>query len=266
MKILTSLLIYIFLISTAFAESPQYKSKNDRRILMVNYNPLDVVNIEGHYGYSTQVQFAPDEEIVGIAAGDSLAWEVAPVKNHLFLKPRTPGASTNLNVVTNERVYQFSLDGHKSLSKDKSNDMMFLVIFVYPQEKQIAHLDNTLLLNSAAKTKPAVQNRNYDIRTKGGFGPTEVYDDGIFTWFKFPAGMKIPAIYAKTSDKKEAITNFHISDTEYVVVHELAPSFVIRFGKSETKVINRDFGKYASGNKTGAISPLVRRTTVGEDL
>ena len=82
----------------------------DPRVKTVAYNEDDVVVIVGHYGFSTNIEFATGENVQSIALGDSLAWEVAPRGNQLFVKPREDNATTNMTVVTDQRSYQFWLD------------------------------------------------------------------------------------------------------------------------------------------------------------
>src|SRR5690606_39571282 len=64
------------------------------------YNPLNVVRIGGSPTNSTQIIFAPGEEITQVAIGDADAWLAQPAGNLLFLKPTAIRAPTNMQVVT----------------------------------------------------------------------------------------------------------------------------------------------------------------------
>ncbi|WP_217430326.1 TrbG/VirB9 family P-type conjugative transfer protein, partial [Sphingomonas bacterium] len=77
----------------------------------VVYNKDNVTAIDATYGTSTMVELQPDEKIETLALGDSLAWKVEP--NHkgdiIFVKPIDKNAQSNLNVVTDKRIYSFLL-------------------------------------------------------------------------------------------------------------------------------------------------------------
>ena len=98
----TMILLLLILPSLALAERAPEPGAADARVRHVVYNPRDVVNVLGHYGYQTLVQFADYEQIENISIGDSLAWQVVPNErgNLLFLKPIERDAETNLTVVT----------------------------------------------------------------------------------------------------------------------------------------------------------------------
>ena len=93
----------------------------DPRLRWVVYNEREVIEVRGHYGYQTLVQFGASEEVTDVSLGDGLAWhvDIPARKNLLFLKPVAAYAATNLTVLTNRpsldgsgplvRVYVFSL-------------------------------------------------------------------------------------------------------------------------------------------------------------
>lgn len=104
-RLAACLALALFAPATTFAgDLDQYpretKSRFDPRVKIVEYNPLAIVTIKQALGYSTHIQLAPDEEVVDVGAGDSLAWEVAPSGNHVFIKPREIDGRTNLAIVT----------------------------------------------------------------------------------------------------------------------------------------------------------------------
>lgn len=102
------------------ADSPN-PGLTDPRLKWVVYNEREVIEVLGHYGFQTLVQFSSAEEVTDVSLGDGLAWQVdLPArKNLLFLKPVEAYAETNLTVLTTRpaldgsgeltRVYVFSL-------------------------------------------------------------------------------------------------------------------------------------------------------------
>ena len=95
----------------AWAEQVPRGVQADERIKTVIYRPDDVIGLSASYGISTMVQFGESEKIETVALGNSVAWQVIPNKkgNMLFIKPVEPRAATNMNVVTDRRVYTFAL-------------------------------------------------------------------------------------------------------------------------------------------------------------
>jgi type IV secretion system protein VirB9 len=250
----------------AIAESLPSAGRYDGRMKQVAYNRSDVVKVIGHYGYSTDIEFAMGESVQNIAIGDSLAWEVAPAGNHLFVKPREDDAVTNMTVVTNKRVYQFALDArHGSGSKDRS--MYFQVRFSFPDEdaaRAKAELDARVAKSEAIRMQSALKitnlptNWNYYACGTRTVRPTEVYDDGRFTFMRFPGAQEIPAIFTINADGSESIVNGAMSGDQYVV-QITARRFVLRHGKSVACIENRSYDPYGVSTPTGTTSPDVKR-------
>ena len=105
---------------SVYAQEPR-PGITDPRLKWVVYNEREVIEVLGHYGFQTLVQFGSAEEVTDVSLGDGLAWQVdIPArKNLLFLKPVEAYAATNLTVLTSRpaldgsgeltRVYVFSL-------------------------------------------------------------------------------------------------------------------------------------------------------------
>ena len=117
----------------------------DSRVRTVAYDPMNVVRVIGAFRTSTQILFGPDEEIVNVALGDSIALEVAPSGNILFLKPRENHPPTNLQVVTTKpgdkgterRSYQFELSIKTDVTADDLSTF-FAIRFSYPGDTAAA--------------------------------------------------------------------------------------------------------------------------------
>lgn len=247
-------------VSTAsLAEQKPTSGVYDARIKTVDYNSMNVVRIVGHFGYSTDIEFDPGEKIVSVALGDTLAWAVAPVENHIFVKPREPNATTNMTVITNKRVYQFALIGSMD-SHDPRTNYYYQVRFEYPKEAEaieVAKLDA-----AAVKAKLDVNDkpRNWNYWGCGPWSirPTKVYDDGRFTYFTFPADQKVPAVYIVNPDGSESLTNGTMRGDQFVVF-TTAKKFVLRSGNTVGCVQNRSYNPYGVYTPTNTTSPDVRR-------
>ena len=89
--------------SPALALEVPRGASQDSRVRFVDYQPFNITKVVGTLRSSVQVEFASDEEIAHVALGNSVAWEVAPAGNILFLKPRENQPVTNISVVTTRR-------------------------------------------------------------------------------------------------------------------------------------------------------------------
>ena len=250
----------------AQAESVPTKGRHDVRMKKVVYNRDDVVKVVGHYGYSTDIELAPGESVVDIAIGDSLAWEIAPSANHLFVKPREENAVTNMTVVTNKRVYQFALDAQRGTSPgDRS--MYFQVRFDFPEDREaeakaqaqqrIADARARMVDSAFAKSSLPV-NWNYYACGTREIRPSEIFDDGRFTYMRFPGGQEIPAVFMINADGSESIVNGAMRDDRFVV-QVVAKQLVLRKGQSVACLQNRSYNPYGVATPTGTASPDVER-------
>ena len=106
MNMTRTLLAGLFVLGVAASalavETPR-QAPDDGRIRFVDYQPFNVVRIVAALRSSVQIEFAADEDIAHAALGNTVAWEIAPAGNILFLKPRESQPATNLSVVTTRR-------------------------------------------------------------------------------------------------------------------------------------------------------------------
>jgi len=133
------LLIVLLLPMLASAESIPDNHPYDSRVLVVDYNPLDVVKLTTFYGVSTLVEFDNGESIKDIAVGDDRAWNIVPRGSRLFVKPKEKQAGTNMTVITDKRVYHFALDVVTRRLNDSSawrdSKLIYGLSFRYPQDE-----------------------------------------------------------------------------------------------------------------------------------
>lgn len=276
MKLL--ILLFVFFSVGASALDTPKGGKFDYRVKDVNYNPNDVVKLVSHFGYQIDIVFAEGETVLkkGIYVGDSGAWKVATLNNHLFVKPMDEGGDTNMTVLTDRRAYSFVLSSHWSKEEEKSNDMYFQVNFKYPQEEaerlardaariksaEIAAENKRRLDEKMAKTE-SVKNWDYWVQGSKSLSPDAAYDDGRFTYLTFKGNRDIPAIFVVNEDGSESLINRHV-EGDVVVVQTLAKKFVLRKGKSVACVFNKKFDPVGNSNGAGTTVPGVERVIKGE--
>ena len=254
------LAILIFAPFVAYAENSPTPGPADSRVRNILYNPRDVVNILGHYGYQTMVRFADYEQIENISIGDSLAWQVVPNErgNLLFLKPIERDAETNLTVVTStpsvndpsgvaQRIYVFALQANSADHHD-SNAFTWTVQFHYPEdatallnlrERQPSFAASSIVGHSPS-IDPADWNFNYSFAGHKQQVPVKIFDNGTFTYFEFDTQTDTPAIFLVDGDRNESLVN-GVRQGKYVVVHRVAQQFTLRNGDVVTCIFNDDY-------------------------
>ncbi|WP_156851386.1 P-type conjugative transfer protein VirB9 [Bartonella refiksaydamii] len=255
------------------------RASSDSRIRFVNYDAYNVTKIIGSIRSSVQIEFTANEEIAHVAIGNSVAWEVAPAGNILFLKAREVQPITNLQVVTtrrdgSKRSYQFELtvkDGDISTGQDT----YFLVKFRYPQdEAEQRRIEG--LLSQARKQAQRIDGvfdtyekygpRNWAYTAQGSvtLEPSSVYDNGKTTTFTFPDNQEIPAIYIISSDGTESLVP-KTTNGNMVIVHAIGSRFTLRHGKNVLCIFNEAYQRQGINPKTGTTSPSVERK-IASDL
>ncbi|WP_336294027.1 P-type conjugative transfer protein VirB9 [Bartonella sp. CB169] len=271
-----STIIALSLYNFSYASVFPTKAPSDNRIRFVNYEPYNVTKVIGSIRSSVQIEFSANEEIAHVAIGNSIAWEVAPAGNILFLKPREVQPTTNLQVVTtrqdgSKRSYQFELlTQDDELSPEK--ETYFLVKFRYPQEeieqrrleallkynkKQTQYIDG--IFNAYEQYGP----RNWAYSAQGSIvlEPSSIYDNGKTTTLTFLGNQEIPAIYVVNNDGTESLIPKTVRGN-MVIVHTIAPRFILRSGKNVLCIFNEAYQLRGINPETGTTSPSVERKVV----
>ncbi|WP_323034262.1 P-type conjugative transfer protein VirB9 [Pararhodobacter sp.] len=258
---------------TALALETPTAAPRDSRIRFVNYEPYNVVRVIGTLRSSVQIQLAPDEEIVHVASGNNVAWEVAPAGNILFLKPREKQPLTNLQVVSarrdgSKRSYQFELSVRDG-AVGPGSDTYFLVKFRYPGDEaevrrlaaaERAEAEKANQADKVMEFHAAYGPRNWRYSAQGSqvIEPVSVYDNGKVTTFAFAGNTQVPAIYTVSADGTESLVPSN-TDGDLVTVHAIAAKFILRRGGDVTCIWNEAYDPTGINPGTGTTSPSVSR-------
>src|SRR3546814_19960942 len=78
----------MFSASAAGASETPHPTAQDSRIREAIYSDAEVYRIVGAFRSAIQIVFSAGERVEHVAPGDSVAWEVAPAENSLFIKQR----------------------------------------------------------------------------------------------------------------------------------------------------------------------------------
>jgi type IV secretion system protein VirB9 len=210
----------------------------DKRLRVMVYNPNDVFKFTGYYGYQSSIVFAEGEEVDTLTMGDTVAWQIVPSGNRIFLKPMEPDATTNMTILTNERVYHFELHA-KEAKNINDPDMVFSVRFIYPDTGSSGAVQKFATAdNGPDLSDPSKYNFNYTISGPEFIAPIKIFDDGEFTYLEFKdKNAEIPAIYWVDSNNQDVLINYRISG-KYLVIERVSDRFTLRHGADVGCIFN----------------------------
>ncbi len=240
----------LFLISLfsypAWAADVPVPVASDSRIKTFVYSENDVFNVVTHYGYQSNIEFGPAEEIDTISVGDRIGFQIVPAGKRLFIRPTMANARTNMTVVTNKRAYQFDLISEPT-PVAPNEELAYVVRFFYPDDKKnalppVAYSDEVAAPSAASTpTGGALYNYNYTFTGSDSLAPVKLYDDSHATYFKFRTDTVDPHIYMVSDGKEVALTPHKSGD--YWVVDTVASRFVVRQGDAVVCVYNEKWSK-----------------------
>lgn len=259
--------------SGAFALEIPRGASQDSRVRFVDYQPFNITRVVGSLRSSVQVEFAADEDIAHVALGNSVAWEVAPAGNILFLKPREHQPVTNISVVTgrrdgSSRSYQMELTVRDG-TVEVGQNTYFYVKYRYPADEaerrrqaaaaralatQAKEADNVLAIHEAYGPR----NWRYSAQGAQTLEPQGVYDNGKITTFAFIGNLEIPAIYIENSEGTESLVPKSV-DGNLVLVHAISRKFILRRGGDVLCVFNEAYDRVGINPDTNTTSPSVER-------
>lgn len=259
--------------SSALALDTPRSAPQDSRIRFVDYQPYNITKVVGTLRSSVQIEFAADEEIVHVALGNSVAWEVAPAGNILFLKPRENQPVTNISVVTTRRdgstrSYQMELTVRDG-SVQAGQNTYFYVKYRYPADEAERRRQEAAIRTQAAQAGEAdrvlalheaygPRNWRYSAQGTQALEPQAVYDNGKVTTFAFAGNQEMPAIYMENSDGTESLVPKSV-DGNLVLVHAISRKFILRRGGDVLCVFNEAYDRVGINPETNTTSPSVER-------
>ncbi|HTX50270.1 MAG TPA: TrbG/VirB9 family P-type conjugative transfer protein [Caulobacteraceae bacterium] len=226
--------VFCVLCTAQVAAVASAMAKNvDARIRTLMYDPDQVVPLNAVFGYQMMIQFGADERIEDVAIGDGSAWQITPNRGAslLFIKPLEHAAHTNMTVVTDRRSYLFELNAGPAQGASEGQ-MTYVLRFAYPPEPVVA-----VRAPPPPPPPPEQRNRAYTYTGSTALLPSVVFDDGKFTYFKWPDSVATPAVFLLANDGSESLADYSYRDG-YQVVEQVAQRFRLRDGKEVTTLIN----------------------------
>jgi type IV secretion system protein VirB9 len=236
-----------YALAAAFTLAFAAPASADPRIRDVVYAPERVIRLVGHYGYQIAIEFPAPDRIESVALGDSLTWQVTPNKrgNVLFVKPVDEGEPTNMMVVTSQRYYTFELTAKRRTPETPIAEITYLLRIAAPVDGAPS-IEEPVLLGGDAPPAPAPINDRYTYTGSKQNLPSRVFDDGVSTTFEWPRGVETPAIFYRRPDGAESIVNYSYKG-DAIIVHQIAPEFILRNGKEVTQIFNDGYREIERG-------------------
>lgn len=201
------------------------------RIEQIDYSDNQVIKIGGITDQPFLIEFRDDERIEDVAGGTIAGWDVHKKGHRLFIRAREKSKYTTLLVTTRKHSYVFDLIP-KASTPANFEQRRSKIVFSYPPAAD------------TAAAPPQYRNDDYSMQIvseESDIRPREVYDDGRFTWFRFPKNMEVPVIYKSVpGTKDEMLVNYHM-ENDYVVMHSTAPLWNLRLAQSMVGVFNDSY-------------------------
>ena len=190
--------------------------------------------------FVTMIKFDPEEEIIAVIGGNNSNFEMEQEFGgednsvYLFVRPTDLDITSNVNVITNKRIYMFNLYSTieifnpfvKFNYSTSENDMKTKI----PVKKDFNK--NSILMDvNKMDSNYMVTNKNLP------FAPTKVFTDGIKTVIILPEEIQeAPVIMVKgTSGNGFEVVNFEYEFNK-IIVHMKIKEAVLKLGKKQVKI------------------------------
>jgi type IV secretion system protein VirB9 len=282
-------LVAVLITSASAAEAQAI----DPRLREVQYDPRAVVTVPVKRGVVTLVVLDADEAITEVAAGlggdcakPEAAWCVAaqPGGRNLFVKAKsTAGTPNNLAVVTDRRTHSFRF---VVLADNDPKAPVYRLVVKAPTVQAAASVRPTLrdlaplvalptvppppspqeVIAERLQAKPQVLNSHYSIAEGKGsedIVPTLVFDDGRFTYIRFPGNREVPAVFHVLGDGSETLVNARMEE-DLLVVDRVSRRLMLRSGSAVVGVWNEAFDLDGVPPDGGTTVPGVQRVLKAE--
>jgi len=245
----------------AGAEALPLAGRVDQRIRTAAYSPDQVYRLYGFVGYHIDLEFEADETFEAISGGDLEGLTYSAHGNVLTLKPKVANTEMNIAVTTTKRRYYFEYSVSARKPDPLTDAVMYAVRFTYPPPTLSADGltdDQRIELELARGRQNRAHNTDYWFCGNPAVKPVAASDDGVQTRLTFAARSELPALFVLNDDGSESLLNFSIDQGD-VLIHRVAPKFIVRRGRLTGCIVNKGFVGSGDRLKSGTIAPTVTR-------
>ena len=196
-------------------------------------------------GRVTVIALQPGEELVTVAAGDTVRWIVGDTSSgsgdalrvNVMVKPIRSGLKTNLVITTSRRTYLLELT-----STEKT--WMASVSWDYPKDRMLALQRQAQAANAAAPVDAGLSLEKIRFRyaisgSNPPWKPLRAFDDGEKVYIQFPAGIaqgELPPLFVIGAQGDGQLVNYRFR-SPYYIVDRLFGAAELRLGADKGDVV-----------------------------
>jgi type IV secretion system protein VirB9 len=117
-------------------------------------------------------------------------------------------------------------------------------------------------LDQHLSAAPLPRNAQYSIALGKGaedIAPSMVFDDGRFTYLKFPGNRPLPAVFETAPDGSEQSVNVRMGEDDFLVADRVMRRMVLRLGQTAAVIVNDGFDLEGAAARGGTTVPGVQR-------
>jgi type IV secretion system protein VirB9 len=193
----------------------------------------------------TVISLQPGEELVTVAAGDTVRWIVVDTSSgaggdlrvNVLVKPIRSGLKTNLVITTSRRTYLLELT-----STDKA--WMASVSWDYPKDKMLAlqRQAQTAQASAPVDTGLSLEKIRFRYAISGSnppWKPMRAFDDGEKVYIQFPPGIaqgELPPLFVIGAQGDGQLVNYRFR-SPYYIVDRLFGAAELRLGGDKADVV-----------------------------
>jgi len=193
----------------------------------------------------TVISLQPGEELVTVAAGDTIQWIVGDTASGsgtsrrvaVMVKPVRVGIKTNLVITTSRRTYLLELT-----STPKA--WMASVSWEYPKDQMLALRAQAQAADAPAPAASGLSLDQLHFRyaitgDNPPWKPVRAFDDGQHVYIQFPAGIaqgELPPLFVVGPDGKGELVNYRFH-APYDIVDRLFGAAELRLGGNKAAVV-----------------------------
>ncbi len=196
-------------------------------------------------GRVTMIALQPGEELVTVAAGDTVRWIVGDTSSgggdelrvNVLVKPTRTGLKTNLVITTTRRTYLIELT-----STERA--WMASVSWDYPRDRMLALQRQSQAAQSTAPVDTGLTLENIRFRyaisgSNASWKPLRAFDDGEKVYIQFPGGIaqgELPPLFVIGAQGDGQLVNYRFR-SPYYIVDRLFGAAELRLGGDKGDVV-----------------------------
>jgi type IV secretion system protein VirB9 len=193
----------------------------------------------------TMISLQPGEELVTVAAGDTVRWVVGDTASgtgdalrvNVLVKPVRSGIKTNLVITTSRRTYLLELTSTEKV-------WMASVSWDYPKDRMLALQRQAQAAQASAPVNTGLSLENIRFRyaisgSNPPWKPLRAFDDGDKVYIQFPGGIaqgELPPLFVIGAQGDGQLVNYRFR-SPYYIVDRLFGAAELRLGGDRGDVV-----------------------------